>query len=700
MAEEQLTVDAAENPAEEQPAGPDWLALANQAYEGSTSYMDTNLRAQWERNMRQFKSLHPQGSKYLSDTWKLKSKFFRPKTRAAVRKAEASAAQAYFSTADVVEITATDDNEPRQLASSKLWKEVLDHRLTKSVPWFVITMGAYQETQVMGAVVSHQSWNHEKGVPDAELRPLENIRIDPGARWDDPINSSPYLIDEIPFYAYEVKERWPTAADGLPVTDGQLQAARNAGWDSTRLVRAGNRTDPKDGGQTGIKDFDIVWVRRVIMRRNGGDRIYYTLATTRLLSEPVPLEAAYPWLKGKKKRPYVMGICVIEAHQVMPASPVELSGQTQSEINSFVNDRRDMVRLVIEGKYWVRRNARVDTRSLTRGYPGAVTMMDNPAGQDPDVVMQQWREPGSSPYQEEDRLNLDHDDIMGGFSSSSVASNRKLNETVGGMNMISSALNAVADYTLKTFGETWYENVLNQILWMEQAHEADGVVLAMAGRKAQLIQRYGIDVIDDELLTQDLTLTINVGMGATNPINSIERFMLGLNSLSKAYGPEYVAQRTDFNEVASELFGKLGYKDGSRFMLNQEDPRVANLMQQIAELQAKVAQKRSPELDAAQAALARANVVKVLVEAFYGSIQGAELVAAMSEIAPIADSILQSAGYQQPTPPGVDPNIPTAPGGGATPRNVLPLRPNTSPQQPAIPRSATAGVTAGIEGGA
>jgi len=37
-----------------------------------------------------------------------------------------------------------------------------------------------------------------------------------------------------------------------------------------------------------------------------------------------------------------------------------------------------------------------------------------------------------SSYEMQDRLNVDFDDIAGSFSTSSVASNRKLNETVGG----------------------------------------------------------------------------------------------------------------------------------------------------------------------------------------------------------------------------------------------------------------------------
>ena len=41
---------------------------------------------------------------------------------------------------------------------------------------------------------------------------------------------------------------------------------------------------------------------------------------------------------------------------------------------------------------------------------------------------------GDTPGTKQDRINLDFDELAGNFSSASVSSNRKMNETVGGMN--------------------------------------------------------------------------------------------------------------------------------------------------------------------------------------------------------------------------------------------------------------------------
>jgi hypothetical protein len=58
--------------------------------------------------------------------------------------------------------------------------------------------------------------------------------------------------------------------------------------------------------------------------------------------------------------------------------------------------------------------------------------------------------------------------------------------------------------------------------------------------------------------------------------------------------------------------------------------------------------------------LANAQAVKTGVDASFSAMQAAEVVAAIPQAAPVADALMQGAGYRLPNPPGVDPNIPTA----------------------------------------
>ena len=126
---------------------------------------------------------------------------------------------------------------------------------------------------------------------------------------------------------------------------------------------------------------------------------------------------------------------------------------------------------------------------------------------------------------------------------------------------------------------------------------------------------------------------------------------------------------------------------------------------------------------AAKEKLMAAQQVQTGVQAAYSAMQGGAQVAQMPMIAPIADAIMQSAGYQAPTPGGDDPNFPTpdampgavpvepSPGslpgaggaalslepGAAAEAGALPgPQANTSPAFPPVPQEAGMGMT-GIE---
>jgi hypothetical protein len=56
-------------------------------------------------------------------------------------------------------------------------------------------------------------------------------------------------------------------------------------------------------------------------------------------------------------------------------------------------------------------------------------------------------------------------------------------------------------------------------------------------------------------------------------------------ALGKMFGP-IAAQAANFEEVAKELFGLAGYKDGDRFIKQGFDPQVAMLQQELQKLKA------------------------------------------------------------------------------------------------------------------
>ena len=170
--------------------------------------------------------------------------------------------------------------------------------------------------------------------------------------------------------------------------------------------------------------------------------------------------------------------------------------------------------------------------------------------------MVETRDVTGSAYAEQDRINMDFDELQGNFSTSTVQGARNLNETVGGMNLLAGNSSTIAEYTLRTFAETWVEKVLKQLLRLEQYYETDSVILAVAGQAAeQQFARFNIDELMDELLRQDVLLKVNVGMNATDPLRKVQNLLNGIRSLAELPG---VIQALNISEVVKEVFDQLG----------------------------------------------------------------------------------------------------------------------------------------------
>lgn len=594
------------------------LTLAQDAYSASGTYFDSSIRRQVEAAMRQFRGEHPIDSKYRSDAYATRSKHFRPKTRSMVTRAEAMAAEAFFSTSDAVTIIAEDEDNQEQRVSAEINKALLNYRLSgraprRTIPWYPTVIGAYQEAYINGVVISRQDWEYDKDRdidrPMVTLVPIENFRFDPNAHWADPINTSPYLIELQPMYVKDVRAR---AEKGTwqPVTDQELTAGTTpAAFDSTRQAREGTqRTDPRQ--QTiAINDYTIVWVHRNIVEWEGQDWVFYTLGTTKVLSRIRSIKDEV-W---HGQRNYVMGYAAIEAHRNYPTSPVQQTKDLQGAANDIVNLRLDNVKFVLNKRYFVRRNAQVDLRSLTRNSVGSATLMKDP---EKDVKVVDYNDVTGSSYQEQDRINVDFDELAGSFSGSSVQSNRKLNETVGGLNLLAADSNQVGSYRLRTFVETWAEPVLMQLVALEQAYESDEVVLAIAGRQSPLYQRAGRGSPVETFLRQALTVSVNVGFGPTNPTFQLERFMNAMRQFKEILQDSVLQNAgVDVEEVKKEIFGKLGYRDGRRFFVETDNPELAALQQQVQDLMAQLAAKESPEEREAKVAKLTAEARRINLEA-------------------------------------------------------------------------------------
>ena len=577
----------------------DFLRLTEGSWRASTDYMTTNLRHQWERNINNFYSRHSPGSKYKTEAFRYRSRLFRPKTRASVRAKEAALSIAFFSTSDVVSIEATDQSNPENIASAKVIHEIVNYRLSHTIKWFVIAIAAFQDANVIGSVISHQYWDYEEAIskvrktrtaynreignlaeeefeedevevikdePVIELVESENFRFDPGADWMDPINSSPYLIQMIPMYVVDVLDRMERVdpKTGQPewkkLSMSEILKARASNvseYDSTRQAREQSRQDPTNSYTGGVEEYQIVWVFRNIFRIQGkGDMIWYTLGIHAMLSDPVPLKEVY--LHGK--RPYAMGFAVIEAHKNYPSGTGELGQDSQAGANDLMNQRFDNVKQVLNKRSYVRRGSAVDMIALKRNVPGSIIMVGDV---EKDVKEKETPDITSSSFQEQNLFNADFDEITGNFSAGSVQTNRQLGETVGGMKMMKDPSNTMTEYTIRTYTETWVKEVIAQLVALEQAYETDDVVIAAAGRAAK------VDEVPSDIMDVPVTVTANIGFGATDPQTRVGKVLYGLESIAKVAPAKLANLKSD--AIIEEIFGILGYQDGSRFFMNEEE---------------------------------------------------------------------------------------------------------------------------------
>lgn len=612
-----------------------WIRTAREVYQASTDYLENSVRKQWEKNLYNFQGRHK------SDEDRAK-KLFRPKVRSSLRAHEAALAAALFTNNDLTFVQGVDPNDKLQEKSAELNQALLQYRLDKTIPWFQTVIGAYQDTHIHGICISKTYWAHDtkditdivpltddngeyvmdeegnmlgmeavvdtetiRDEPVIDLLAPENFRYDPNADWRNPIKDSPYLIEMIPMYVGDVIERmgkkdsktgqpdWHQYELSQVISHGSTPAN-----ETVRQARSGRRNDPHEIDID--NEYQTVWIHFNIVREKGVDMAFYTIGTELLLSDPVPLTDYYKL--GRET--YTIGNSTIEAHRNYPASLAELGENLQNEINIIANQRIENVRLVMNKRYFIRKQGDVDLAALMRNRAGGGIMVSDVVN---DVRVIETPDVTSSSYAEQDRLNMDIDEVLGTFSQSTINSNRNLNETVGGMNLMASTTNSVQEYVMRTFIETWVEPVLRALVKLEQYYETDDKVLALAqdkaGIKAEMQQYAGNPEVLDSLIQQDLTVTVNVGMGNTSPEQKVNRLMLAIGTAAQL--PE-APQLTNWSEVIKELYAYAGFGTGQRFLLTEQ------------ELQQRQAQQPQlpPEVQVEQMRLqARQNEIQMQIQA-------------------------------------------------------------------------------------
>lgn len=579
-----------------------WLALAEQCHRSSTDFLDQNIRQQWEKNLAHFNNEHAKDSRFHNPNYKGRNRVFRPKTRSISTRAEAQLSRAMFSTTQVMAVKPRNEADQMQRLGAEVMQNIMQYRLTTAydkggIPWFLTAQGAYQDTFNYGICISYQYWKFEfreerhdtgaldqnggasmrkvyrilKDQPCIDLIEPENFRFDASADWRDVCATSPFLERIMPIYLSEVEERMEAIDPKTnrpkwrPYTRTEIMAA-SKGWNEEETVRQARegqgRKDPHDKAQS-PREFDIVYCREYIIKQGGIDWVFWTIGHNLLLTDPVPLKDVY----FHNRRPFRVGFSTIEAHKAIPASKNQQVSPLQEAINKLTNQRFDNVDLVLNKRYFMRRGQNIDTVALARNTPGGGVYMDDP---ELDVKVVSTPDVTNSSYEEHNRLAVEMDELAGNFSMSSIQSNRELNETVGGMQLNRGSSDEITEYSILIFIITWVEPVLEQLMLLEQAYESDQVVMKLAADKSQMFKKLNMQGdIPMEVLNQTLEMSVDVGIGNTDPMVRGQQFLMAIKTAVEVVPG--AAQRLNTDEALAEIFGTVGRRDASRFFKPEEE---------------------------------------------------------------------------------------------------------------------------------
>lgn len=611
------------------------IALISDAARVARTYQQHAALSNWETGERYFRSKHPEGSKYTKDSYKNRSKYFKPKTRSAVRKNLVATAAALHASKGAIVTEAGNGADKLQRANAALMRELIDIRfnnktIKSGVPWFMVSLAARQQTQVLGACASKQYWSYKtrrwietewqadvdqfgqpivdefghpfeaeveverqevlENKPVIDLVPLEHLLMSPASDWLNPVQSTPVLIvkhpmiwdDYLSMKESDKETQWRDVSEN--VLKGALYSDREvSGLQGAREGEGEARQQEftRGPGRHGGTSSQVLDIRECFFHVDGEDYQCWTLVDSTLLSDPVPTRDSYPAYNGA--RPYVLGRETIEPFVLYSEAPVLSWKQSQDEINDFTNLHMDMTRKSVYPTVKVRSGRQIDYKAVQKSDAMSLLLVRDPD----DVTYDRPPGPNGQSYQEVSLLSNDFDELAGSFSTGSVQSNRDLNDTVGGMKIMAANAGATSELDLRCYLETWAEPVISQIVMLEQYYEDDETLLAIAGDRSKVFQKFGVDQITDELLSSQITTSVNVGIGSSDPIQKLTKlkaaFEMGMPFVQLAMKDGKAELQTE--EILDEIFSLGGYSDGgSRFVSVKSDEQKTVPAQQAKQM--------------------------------------------------------------------------------------------------------------------
>jgi hypothetical protein len=634
-------------PFDERPTDDEFLQMLREADSQALQYINQVNRKSWERGYRAYHQQHFADSKYLTGDFKNRSRLFIPKTRTAIRKDMAAVQASLFGSIDSVNCMPGNEGDKQQRASAAVLQELVNYRTDRnsnkaSIQWYMTAMGSRQTSLLTGICMSKQYWKLElkrtgeeefedddgakklRDVwkpyidrPECDLFPPENFTIDAAADWRNPAQDAAFVTLKWPMRVDEIRRRQRDPRNPWnKLSEAELKSCGMGTQMSSESIRRAREQglDRFDNSQN-TQHFDIIWVWETFIRTAGEDWTFFSIGDKVMLTDPKPVSEVYPEQQGE--RPLVMGFGAIEAFRIFPMSPVESWQMLQQESNDIRNLALDSLKQNIMPVTKVVRGRNIDLDQLKRRGQGTAIMVQKPD----DVTWEKVQDIGQSVQAMTEKLNIEFDDLSGQQNYGTVQDNNNLGKTLGGLKLAAGAANSVQEADIRVWIETWCEPVLNQIVRLEQYYESDPIVLGLCGDRAQLLQKHGIDEISDQLLEENVTIRVNVGLGSGDPQQRLAKFQSATQIFLPLaqMDPDFQSgkKQMDSEAIMAEIYGAAGYRDGGKRFVKEGQPKGPNPAQdaQTDKLKSEAEKNRSQSKKNILDALSNAAKVGIDVKA-------------------------------------------------------------------------------------
>lgn len=563
-------------------------------------YMDEYQVPQWKNNDDMYRMIHENKSLETDPRYKHRSKLYIPKARNALIRKLAAYVGTYFSNPDVVNLQPRLKNSPQMEQAAKLLFSAVNYRLKYSFKFFLNAVFAWFDMMKFGRGIVAVGWDYiekvtktkepmldDEGMPtgdEAEVEevivlkdegtmrhvPITHLFVAPNANPIDPINSSPILIEKMPVFVYEAKQRIETGEWNRPPEYGSDYDFSAYAWEPTDFDEEIYPEESLDFEKN--KEWQQVEVWRCFVNVDGTDMFFLSLLDKHMLTDPEPVEEKFPC----KGRPYVMGGIIPDPQSVYWISFLETVNGLQRELNAIRNQRRDNVTLALNKKILIRSNCGIDLGSLLYSRPGA-PIVGNDIG---EMAVRElvYQDVTSSSYKEQQMNEMAFEETTGITPYNMGTQRPGMNQTATGTSILTESANTGIVMDMSFINETFMIPLLEMVTQFVQEYENEATMRHVADQE-------GIDfdtVWTREAIEAKYDVEVQAGVGSTSREMKF-RNMGMLIDRAMALNTAYGAPVMNVIEMAKDALPLAGHMNPDKYINQQVIDAVMAKFGQVAQ---------------------------------------------------------------------------------------------------------------------